>query len=139
MNVIKSVKLKISKLNTRSIHVAIIGSGPSGFYAADQLIKSKLPNLHVHMFEKLPTPYGLVRYGVAPDHPEVKTVESTFETIAQSKNFLFFGNINVGNDLTIPELQKNYNAIIMATGAENDRHLEIPGENLKGVYGARYA
>lgn len=123
----------------RGIHVAIVGSGPAGFYAADELFRSTLKHVKVDMYEKLPTPYGLVRSGVAPDHPEVKAVETVFHALAQAPNFNFVGNVQVGKDVTIEELKKAYQVIILAYGAEDDRKLGIPGEDLQGVHSARYA
>ena len=122
----------------REIHVAIVGSGPAGFYAADELFRSTLKDLRVDMYEKLPTPYGLVRSGVAPDHPEVKAVESVFHSLAEVPNFNFVGNVQVGRDVTMDELKSAYEVIILAYGAEDDRKLGIPGENLEGVHSARY-
>lgn len=122
----------------RKLHAAVVGAGPAGFYAADELFKSALANVKVDMYERLPVPYGLVRNGVAPDHPEVKAVESVFHTLALSPHFNFIGNVNVGKDLSIEELQKHYDIVILAYGADGDKKLGIPGEDLKGVYSARY-
>ena len=125
----------------RAFRVAIIGSGPSGFYLAEELFKvgaGHAPPLHitVDMFEKLPVPYGLVRYGVAPDHPKIKNVIKVFEKTAQNPHFTFLGHVTVGKDITVPELQKFYDAVIFAIGAEADRHLGIDGESLAGSYTA---
>jgi ferredoxin--NADP+ reductase len=127
----------MSSLGTpdRPLRVAIIGSGPSGFYAADDLLKQTI-NVKVDMFEKLPVPFGLVRYGVAPDHGKIKNVTKVFEKIAQHPNFTFIGNVTVGKNITVFELQKFYDAIIFAIGAESDRHLGINGEDLVGSYTA---
>ncbi len=127
----------MSNLGTaeRQLRVAIVGSGPSAFYAADDLLKQKL-NIKVDMFEKLPVPFGLVRYGVAPDHAKIKNVTKVFEKTAEHPNFSFFGNVTVGKNITVFELQKFYDAIIFAYGAESDRHLGIPGEDLVGSYTA---
>ncbi len=119
----------------RALRVAIIGSGPSAFYAADELLKHKL-NVKVDMFEKLPVPYGLVRYGVAPDHPKIKNVVKVFEKTAENPKFTFLGNVTVGKNITVFELQKFYDAIIFAIGAEADRKLGIDGEELVGSYTA---
>src|SRR5437773_5217916 len=95
----------------RPLRVAIIGSGPSGFYAAEDLLKQSI-NIKVDMFEKLPVPFGLVRYGVAPDHLKIKNVTKIFEKIAQHPHFTFLGNVTVGKNITVFELQKFYDAII---------------------------
>lgn len=127
----------MSSLGTpeRPLRVAIVGSGPSGFYAADDLLKQSL-NVKVDMFEKLPVPFGLVRYGVAPDHPKIKNVTKVFEKMAQHPNFTFLGNVAVGKNISVFELQKFYDAIIFCIGAESDRHLGINGEDLVGSYTA---
>ncbi|XP_041363674.1 NADPH:adrenodoxin oxidoreductase, mitochondrial-like [Gigantopelta aegis] len=117
-------------------HVAIVGSGPAGFYTAQQLLKGH-PSLRVDIYEKLPVPFGLVRYGVAPDHPEVKIVTNTFTETARNKRCSFIGNITVGKDITIGELQRAYTAVVLAYGADEDRKLGIPGEDLPNVLSAR--
>ncbi len=118
------------------MRVAIVGSGPSGFYAADSLLNAEV-NFSVDMFEKLPVPFGLVRTGVAPDHPKLKSVISQYEEVAQNPGYRFFGNIDVGGDISIDELSKAYSAVIIATGAQADRALGIPGEELSGSHSAR--
>jgi ferredoxin--NADP+ reductase len=115
--------------SSRALRVAVVGSGPSGFYAAEPLLNSGI-NVKVDMFDRLPAPYGLVRYGVAPDHGKIKRVISIYEKIATHPNFSFFGNVCVGEDITINELWHYYDAILIATGAEADRKLGIPGEDL---------
>lgn len=117
------------------LRVAIIGSGPSGFYAADPLLKSDTACL-VDMFDRLPTPFGLVRGGVAPDHPKIRSVTKVYERIASLPGFRFFGNVTIGRDLLVTELKQQYDAIIFAFGAETDRSLGIPGEDLVGSYTA---
>lgn len=119
----------------RPLRVAIIGSGPSAFYAAEFLYKSEL-NTIVNMFEKLPVPFGLVRYGVAPDHAKIKNVTKVYEKTAEREGFEFFGNVEVGKDITIHQLRKYYDALIFAYGAETDRELGIVGEDLDGSYTA---
>lgn len=117
------------------VHVAIIGSGPSGFYAAEALLRSGLP-VRVDMFERLPTPFGLVRSGVAPDHQKLKQPIQVFERIARTPEFTFVGNVTVGSDVTLDELKASYNAVIFACGAQKDRRMGIPGEDLDGSHTA---
>ncbi len=112
------------------LNVAIIGSGPSGFFAADGLLKQGAAR--VDMFDRLPTPYGLVRGGVAPDHQKIKNVVKVFEKCAQLPGFRFFGNVNFGSDLVLSELLSLYHAVIFAVGAKSDRKLGVPGEDLTG-------
>jgi ferredoxin--NADP+ reductase len=119
----------------RALRVAVVGSGPSAFYAAEALFKSGL-NVLVGMFEKLPSPFGLVRYGVAPDHQKIKKVTAVYEKTAMNPNFEYFGNVEIGKDLTVHQLRKFYDAVIFAYGAETDRKLGIVGEDLKGSYTA---
>lgn len=118
------------------LRVAVIGSGPSAFYAADFLLKQ--PNLVVQldMFDRLPTPYGLVRGGVAPDHPKIKTVTKVYERTAQNPNFRFYGHVTYGQDLTHDDLIGHYHQIIYAVGAQTDRKMGIPGEDLPGSFPA---
>lgn len=112
------------------LRVAIIGSGPSGFYAADHLLKQKDLNIEVDMFERLPTPFGLVRGGVAPDHQKIKGVTKLYDRIAGKENFRFFGNVTFGEDISRADLQKFYHAVIYAVGSSSDKKLGIPGEDL---------
>ncbi|KAJ1129979.1 hypothetical protein NDU88_008338 [Pleurodeles waltl] len=116
--------------------VCIVGSGPAGFYTAQHLLKHH-KRVHVDIYEKLPVPFGLVRYGVAPDHPEVKNVINSFTQTAQSERCTFFGNVVIGRDVTVEELKEAYHAVVLSYGAEDNRILGIPGENLPGVYSAR--
>ncbi|HEY4319746.1 MAG TPA: NAD(P)-binding protein [Gemmatimonadales bacterium] len=118
-----------------SLRVAIVGAGPSGFYAADALLKSA-PGLRVDLFDRLPTPFGLVRGGVAPDHPKIKSVTRMFDRTAAQPTFRFFGHVHIGRDITTTELRRHYDAVIYAIGAEADRHLGIPGEHLAGSHPA---
>jgi ferredoxin/flavodoxin---NADP+ reductase len=115
--------------------VAVIGSGPSGFYATEALLRSETP-LTVDMFEQLPVPYGLVRFGVAPDHPKLKLVTAAFDRIATSPGFRFIGGVMVGRDVTIDELRDSYDAVVLATGADVSRSLGVPGEDLAGCHHA---
>src|SRR5438094_8196340 len=117
------------------LRVAVVGSGPAGFYAAGSLLDADVP-LEVDMIERLPTPWGLVRLGVAPDHPKLKTVSRAFERIAAKPGFRFFGNVEVGRDLTHADLTRLYDAVIYAFGAQSDRRLGIPGEDLAGSWSA---
>ena len=117
------------------LRVAIVGSGPAGFYAAEALQKAA-PGIAIDMYERLPTPYGLVRGGVAPDHPRIKSVTRVFDRIAAQPGFRFFGNVQIGEALSAPELRLHYDAVIHAFGAASDRHLGIPGEDLAGSHSA---
>jgi ferredoxin--NADP+ reductase len=117
------------------LHVAIIGSGPSGFYAAEALFRSGYC-VSVTMLERLPAPYGLVRNGVAPDHPKLKEAILVYHKIALTPNFSFFGNVTVGRDVSVAEILATHHAVIFACGAETDRTLGIPGENLRGSHTA---
>ncbi|MGZ4363824.1 MAG: FAD-dependent oxidoreductase [Gaiellaceae bacterium] len=117
------------------LRVAVVGSGPAGFYAAGALLDAETP-IEVDMLERLPTPWGLVRLGVAPDHPKLKTVSRAFERIALKPGFRFFGNVEVGRDLTHADLTRLYDAVVYAFGAQSDRRLDIPGEDLPGSWSA---
>ncbi|ABW13440.1 Ferredoxin--NADP(+) reductase [Parafrankia sp. EAN1pec] len=112
--------------------VAVVGSGPSGFYAAASLLEQHDVPVRVDMYERLATPWGLVRSGVAPDHPKIKAVSSVYAAIAAHENFRFFGNVDVGKDVTREELTARYDAVLYAVGAQTDRRLGIPGEDLPG-------
>jgi ferredoxin--NADP+ reductase len=119
----------------RPLRVAIVGSGPSGFYAADALLSAQI-KVNVDIFDRLPAPFGLVRYGVAPDHPKIKNVIKVYERTAAKDGFSFFGNVNVGKDISVAELRKFYDAIIFACGAETDKKLGIPGEDFENSHTA---
>jgi ferredoxin/flavodoxin---NADP+ reductase len=116
--------------------VAIVGSGPAAFYAAAALLASEDPCVEVDLIERLPTPWGLVRLGVAPDHPQLKTVSRAFEKIAARPGFRFLGNVQVGRDVSHDELAGIYDAVIYAVGSQTDRRLGIPGEDLPGSWAA---
>lgn len=120
------------------LRVAIIGSGPSGFYAAEHLQKQQKNDLFVQidMYDKLPTPFGLVRGGVAPDHQKIKSVTKVYDRIASKDNFRFLGNVKFGADITYADVVKHYHAVIYAVGAQTDRNLGIPGEELPGSHAA---
>ena len=119
----------------RPLRVAVVGSGPAGFYAAGRLLASDVP-VEVDMIERLPTPWGLVRLGVAPDHPNIKVVSRVFEKIAQRPGLRFLGNVEVGRDLEPSDLVRLYDAVVYAVGAQTDRRLGIPGEDLPGSWPA---
>ena len=118
------------------VRVAIVGAGPSGFYAAEHILKDGDVHAQVDLFDRLPTPFGLVRGGVAPDHPKIKSVIRVYEKTAAREGFRFFGNVEVGRDITADELAERYHAVIYAYGAPTDRHLGIPGEDLPGSHAA---
>ena len=124
----------------RPYHVVIVGSGPSGFFAAASLLKAADSDdqldVAVDMLEMLPTPWGLVRSGVAPDHPKIKSISSQFEKTGEDPRFRFFGNIGVGEHVSATELAEQYDAVVYATGAQADRPLNIPGEELTGSVAA---
>ncbi len=122
--------------NDRALRVALVGSGPAAFYAAAPLLVSEDPVVEVDMIERLPTPWGLVRLGVAPDHPQLKTVSRAFEKIAARQGFRFLGNVEVGRDVTHEELISAYDAVVYAVGSQTDRKLGIPGEELPGSWAA---
>ncbi|MBI1278390.1 MAG: NADP oxidoreductase [Anaerolineaceae bacterium] len=118
------------------LRVAIIGSGPSGFYAAAHLQSQDDLTVEIDMFDRLPTPYGLVRGGVAPDHQKIKSVTKAYDRIAAHPDFRFYGNVSFGKDMSHAEFLNYYHAIIYAVGAQTDRHMGIPGENLPGSHPA---
>ncbi|MDT8305066.1 MAG: FAD-dependent oxidoreductase [Anaerolineae bacterium] len=128
----------MSELGTEAnpLRVAIVGAGPTGFYAAEQLFKQKTYTVQVDLYERLPIPFGLVRYGVAPDHQKIKSVTKIFDRVARRPEFRFFGNVEIGATITVDDLKRHYHQIIFTTGAQTDRNLNIPGEDLKGSYAA---
>src|SRR3546814_5962933 len=109
-----------------ALSVAIVGSGPSGFYTADALIRSGA-DCRIDIIEKLPTPFGLIRGGVAPDHQKTKNVSRAYERTALNERVQFFGNVEIGRDVTIEELRSIYDAVVLAIGSPTDRPLDIPG------------
>ncbi len=119
----------------RPLRVAVVGSGPAGFYAAGALLGGETP-VEVDMLERLPTPWGLVRLGVAPDHPKIKSVSRAFERIAERPGFRFLGNVEVGRDLHHSDLCRLYDAVVYSFGAQADRRMGIPGEDLPGSWPA---
>jgi ferredoxin--NADP+ reductase len=118
------------------VRIAIIGSGPAGSYAAGHLLRHSDTELHVDIYERLPTPWGLVRAGVAPDHPKIKSVTNLYERTAEHPRLRLFANVEFGRHLTIADLRNHYHAIVYAVGTPTDRALEIPGEDLPGSYSA---
>jgi ferredoxin--NADP+ reductase len=119
-----------------NLRVAVVGSGPAGFYAADSLLKSEDPAVEVDLIDRLPTPWGLVRLGVAPDHENIKAVSRAFEKTAARPGFRFFGNVEVGSSVSHEELLELYDAVVYTVGAQTDRRLGIPGEDLPGSWPA---
>ena len=117
---------------TQPLRVAVVGSGPAGFYAAGALLAGEAA-VEVDMIERLPTPWGLVRLGVAPDHPKIKSVSRAFEKIAERPGFRFLGNVEAGRDLHHSDLVELYDAVIYTVGAQSDRRIGIPGEDLPGL------
>ncbi len=120
----------------RPLRVAIVGAGPTGFYAAEHLFRQSNATVEIDMFDRLPTPFGLVRGGVAPDHQKIKTVTAAFDRIAAHPGFRFFGYVEIGTDLSVEDLQAHYHQVFYATGAQTDRRMGIPGEDLKGSHTA---
>ena len=116
--------------------IAVIGSGPAGFYAAGEFFRQKSWDIKVDIFDRLPTPFGLVRGGVAPDHQKIKSVTKIYNRIAENPNFRFFGNVEFGSDLHQPDILKHYDAVIYTVGSSSDRALGIPGEDLNGRHSA---
>jgi ferredoxin--NADP+ reductase len=118
--------------------VAIVGAGPAGYFAAQALqnLANNERSFSIDMIERLPTPWGLVRSGVAPDHPKIKTVSKVFEKIAANENFRLFANVEIGEDITVAQLQEKYDAVIIATGSSLGKKLGIPGEDLRGSLSA---
>ena len=123
-------------MNDSTKRVAIVGSGPAAFYSAMELLRHDDPMVSVDMLERLPTPYGLVRNGVAPDHEKIKSVTKIFERAAEHPRFRFFGNVEFGKDIQRIELLQHFHAVIYAYGSSTDRHLNIIGETLKGSHAA---
>jgi len=121
-----------------TFHIAIVGAGPAGYFAAQALqnLQNEEITFAIDMIERLPTPWGLVRSGVAPDHPKIKTVSKVFEKIASHENFRLFANVEIGSEISIAQLQEKYDAVIIATGSSYGKTLGIPGENLRGSLSA---
>ncbi|MCG6955756.1 MAG: FAD-dependent oxidoreductase [Gemmatimonadetes bacterium] len=118
------------------LRVAVVGAGPAGFYAAEHLLKQEDLTVEVDLFDRLPTPFGLVRAGVAPDHQKIKSVTRVYEKTAAKPGFRFFGNVTFGSDINLDDLRSHYHAVIFTTGAQTDRALGIPGEDLPRSHSA---
>jgi ferredoxin--NADP+ reductase len=121
---------------TQPLRVAIVGSGPAAFYAVEYLFRQVGLNVEVDMFERLPTPFGLVRGGVAPDHQKIKTVTKAYDQIATDPRFRFYGNVEFGRHVTLADLREHYHQIVYATGAQTDRRMGLPGEDLRNSHAA---
>lgn len=118
------------------MRIAVIGAGPSGFYAAGALLQQKEVHVAIDIFDRLPTPYGLVRYGVAPDHQKIKSVTRIYERTMKDGRLRYFGNVDLGADVTHSDLKSHYDQIVYAVGAPSDKRLGIPGEDLRGSFSA---
>jgi ferredoxin--NADP+ reductase len=118
------------------LRIAIVGAGPTGFFLADKLLGQEATPVSVDLFERLPTPYGLVRYGVAPDHEKIRNVTRSFDKVAARAGFRFFGNVDIGNHVILEDLRSAYHQICLTTGAQTDRQMGIPGEDLPGSHAA---
>ncbi|KAL8529820.1 hypothetical protein ACS0TY_007033 [Phlomoides rotata] len=130
------ISRSFTTISSSPLRICVVGSGPAGFYTAEKLLKAH-EGVDVDIIDRLPTPFGLVRSGVAPDHPETKIVINQFSRVAQNERCSFFGNVSLGSSITLAELRDMYNAVVLAYGAESDRSLGIPGEDLTGVFSAR--
>jgi len=128
----------VSQIGTPNspLRVAIVGSGPSGFYAAEHLFKQAELSVQVDMYDRLPTPFGLVRGGVAPDHQKIKSVTKVYDKIAAREGFRFYGYVELGRDVSLDALKRFYHAVIFTTGAQTDKRLDVPGEDLQGSHPA---
>ncbi|OAY80576.1 NADPH:adrenodoxin oxidoreductase, mitochondrial [Ananas comosus] len=125
-----------SSLNLNPLRVCVVGSGPAGFYTAEKMLKAH-EGAEVDIIDRLPTPFGLVRSGVAPDHPETKIVVNQFSRVAANARCSFFGNVSLGTNVTLSDLRQMYDVVVLAYGAESDRSLGVPGEDLRGIHSAR--
>ncbi|KAM7509543.1 hypothetical protein LguiA_019996 [Lonicera macranthoides] len=126
----------LSTLSVNKLRVCVVGSGPAGFYTAEKVLKSH-QGAEVDIIDRLPTPFGLVRSGVAPDHPETKIVTNQFSRVALNERCSFLGNVNLGTSISLSDLREMYHVVVLAYGAESDRVLGIPGEEFAGIHSAR--
>ena len=120
---------------TTPLRVAVIGAGPAGIYASDLLIRNEEHEIHVDLFEQMPAPFGLIRYGVAPDHPRIKGIVKSLHNVLDKPRLRLLGNITIGRDITVDELRDYYDAVVFSTGAVRDRDLNIPGVDAEGSFG----
>ena len=118
------------------LRVAIVGAGPSGFYAAGHLLAVDEPQFAVDLYDRLPTPYGLVRSGVAPDHPKIKSVTRAYDKTSEHERFRFFGHVELGSDISRQDLLDHYHVVCYTIGTSTDKRLGIPGEDLRGSHPA---
>ena len=118
------------------LKVAVIGAGPAGIYASDILVKKTGGEVQIDLIEQMPAPFGLIRYGVAPDHPRIKGIIKSLHRVLDTEQIRLLTNVHIGRDITVDELQQHYDAVVFATGAVGDRHRDIPGADLDGVHGA---
>lgn len=123
-------------MDSSAVHVAVVGAGPSGFYTVEALLKQDAFPVRVDLYDRLPTPFGLVRYGVAPDHQNIKAVTKVYDKLAQDERVRFCGNVHVGRDASVDELRAHYDYVVFCVGCERARALGIPGEDLEGSYSA---
>ena len=126
----------MGEVTNQTLWVAVIGAGPAGYYTAEALTKDADKDVRVDIIDRLPTPYGLIRAGVAPDHQSIKNVSRRYEATNTQENVRFVGNLSLGRDITLAELMDLYDAVVLATGAPKDRPLGIDGENMDGVIGS---
>nr|GMD13313.1 NADPH:adrenodoxin oxidoreductase, mitochondrial isoform X1 [Ipomoea batatas] len=133
---LRCLSRSFTTVSSSSPRVCIVGSGPAGFYTADKILKAQ-EEAQVDIIDRLPTPFGLVRSGVAPDHPETKTVTNQFSRIVQNGRCSFLGNVPLGSSISLSELRDLYDVVVLCYGAESDRALGIPGEDFAGIYSAR--
>ena len=121
---------------TETLRAAIIGAGPSGFYAAGQLLAIDEPRFAVDLYDRLPTPYGLVRSGVAPDHPKIKSITKAYDKTSRHERFRFFGHVELGSNVTRQQLLDHYHVVLYTFGTSTDKRLGIAGEDLNGSHAA---
>ncbi len=121
---------------TSPLRVAVVGSGPAGIYASDILVKKMGGNVRIDLIEQMPAPFGLIRYGVAPDHPRIKGIVNSLHRVLETEQIRLLSNITIGRDVSVSELEEYYDAIVFATGAVGDKGLDVPGADLDGVWGA---